>query len=102
MNGQEKPNFLIFITDQFNPNCLGYAGHPIVRTPHLEFVEFVLEGLPEEVFVGEVELAPDDLVRVLLLLLGEPSQGIHGVNVLLLSAHSLNKHRNNRMLHHIF
>jgi len=36
MNGQEKPNFLIFITDQFNPNCLGYAGHPIVRTPHLD------------------------------------------------------------------
>jgi arylsulfatase A-like enzyme len=36
MNVHEKPNFLIFITDQFNPNCLGYAGHPLVRTPNLD------------------------------------------------------------------
>ena len=31
-----RPNFLIFITDQFNPNCLGYAGHPVVNTPYLD------------------------------------------------------------------
>jgi arylsulfatase A-like enzyme len=32
----ECPNFLIFITDQFHPDCLGYAGHPIVRTPNID------------------------------------------------------------------
>jgi arylsulfatase A-like enzyme len=32
----KRPNILIFITDQFNPNCVGYAGHPVVRTPHLD------------------------------------------------------------------
>ena len=31
-----RPNFLIFITDQFHPDCLGYAGHPMVRTPNLD------------------------------------------------------------------
>ena len=32
----ERPNFLIFITDQFHPRCLGYAGHPVVRTPNID------------------------------------------------------------------
>ncbi len=31
-----RPNILIFITDQFHPDCLGYAGHPMVRTPNLD------------------------------------------------------------------
>ena len=31
-----RPNFLIFIVDQFHPRCLGYAGHPLVRTPNLD------------------------------------------------------------------
>lgn len=31
-----RPNFLIFITDQWHPDCLGYAGHPLVRTPNLD------------------------------------------------------------------
>ena len=31
-----RPNFLIFITDQWHPRCLGYAGHPLVRTPHID------------------------------------------------------------------
>ena len=30
------PNVLLFITDQFHPGCLGYAGHPVVRTPHID------------------------------------------------------------------
>lgn len=33
---EKKPNILIIITDQFNPKCLGYAGHPLVKTPHLD------------------------------------------------------------------
>ena len=32
----EHPNILIFITDQFHPRCLGYAGHPVVRTPNID------------------------------------------------------------------
>ena len=32
----KRPNFLIFIVDQFHPHCLGYAGHPLVRTPNLD------------------------------------------------------------------
>ena len=32
----KRPNFLVFIADQFHPNCLGYAGHPIVRTPNID------------------------------------------------------------------
>lgn len=31
-----KPNFLIIITDQFHPGCLGFAGHPVVKTPYLD------------------------------------------------------------------
>ena len=33
---QERPNFLIITTDQHNPTCFGYAGHPVVRTPHID------------------------------------------------------------------
>lgn len=36
MSIKNRPNFLIFITDQFNPRCLGYAGHPLVRTPNID------------------------------------------------------------------
>ena len=32
----QRPNFLVFITDQFHPRCLGYAGHPVVRTPSID------------------------------------------------------------------
>lgn len=39
-NGQpgetKPPNFLFLITDQFHPGCLGYAGHPVVRTPNID------------------------------------------------------------------
>jgi len=35
-HGPAPRNFLIFITDQFHPRCLGYAGHPVVRTPHID------------------------------------------------------------------
>jgi arylsulfatase A-like enzyme len=31
-----RPNFLIILTDQFHPGCLGYAGHPVVRTPNID------------------------------------------------------------------
>ena len=34
----DRPNFLIFITDQIHPDCLGYAGHPVVRTPHIDSI----------------------------------------------------------------
>jgi arylsulfatase A-like enzyme len=33
-----KPNFLFILTDQFHPGCLGYAGHPVVRTPNIDAI----------------------------------------------------------------
>ncbi|NQT59268.1 MAG: sulfatase-like hydrolase/transferase [Bacteroidetes bacterium] len=32
----KPPDFLIIMTDQFHPGCLGYAGHPLVKTPHID------------------------------------------------------------------
>ena len=31
-----RPNFLVIITDQWNPRVFGYAGHPMVRTPRID------------------------------------------------------------------
>ncbi len=31
-----KPNFLIFIIDQIHPDCLGYANHPLIKTPNID------------------------------------------------------------------
>ncbi len=33
---RERPNFLLFITDQHRADHLGCAGHPDVRTPHID------------------------------------------------------------------
>lgn len=30
------PDVVMIITDQWHPRCLGYAGHPLVRTPNLD------------------------------------------------------------------
>ncbi len=32
----ERPNILFLISDQHNAKCLGVAGHPDVKTPHLD------------------------------------------------------------------
>lgn len=32
----QKPNILVFITDQQHADCLGFAGHPLVKTPNLD------------------------------------------------------------------
>ena len=32
----EKPDIIIFMTDQWNARCLGYLGTPSVRTPHID------------------------------------------------------------------
>ncbi len=34
----KRPNFLFFITDQHRADYLGCAGHPIVRTPHIDAI----------------------------------------------------------------
>src|SRR3954463_6267683 len=31
-----RPNILFLVADEFRHDCLGAAGHPIVRTPHLD------------------------------------------------------------------
>lgn len=34
----EKPNLLLITTDQQRGDCVGYDGHPCVRTPHLDML----------------------------------------------------------------
>jgi arylsulfatase A-like enzyme len=36
MVGSGHPNFLLFITDQHRADHLGCAGHPLLRTPHID------------------------------------------------------------------
>jgi arylsulfatase A-like enzyme len=31
-----RPNVLLIMVDQQHPGCLGYAGHPVVRTPRID------------------------------------------------------------------
>ena len=32
----KQPNILLIMTDQLRGDCLGYAGHPDVKTPYLD------------------------------------------------------------------
>ena len=43
-----KPNFLFFITDQHRADWLGCAGHPVVKTPHID--EIAANGMRFENF----------------------------------------------------
>ena len=38
-----KPNILLITSDQHRADCLGFAGHPCIRTPHLDQLAF--EGI---------------------------------------------------------
>lgn len=31
-----RPDILLIMTDQFNPRCMGCAGDPVIKTPHLD------------------------------------------------------------------
>lgn len=31
-----KPNIVLIVTDQLRADCLGYSGHPDVKTPYLD------------------------------------------------------------------
>ena len=33
-----RPHILFFLTDQLRADCLGCAGHPMVKTPHIDHV----------------------------------------------------------------
>ena len=35
-SAQDRPNILWIMADPFNADCLSVAGHPQVRTPHLD------------------------------------------------------------------
>ncbi len=37
MSKSARPNFLLFITDQHRADFLGCYGHPVLRTPHIDF-----------------------------------------------------------------
>ena len=34
----DRPNFLFFITDQHRADYLGCAGHPVLKTPHIDSI----------------------------------------------------------------
>jgi arylsulfatase A-like enzyme len=34
----KRPNFVIFLTDQHRADLLGCAGHPVLRTPHIDSI----------------------------------------------------------------
>jgi arylsulfatase A-like enzyme len=35
---RQRPNFVIFLTDQHRADLLGCAGHPVLRTPHIDAI----------------------------------------------------------------
>lgn len=39
----KQPNILLLMADQWRADCLGFAGHPVVETPHLD--ELFTEGI---------------------------------------------------------
>src|SRR2546430_15427490 len=34
----ERPNFILFVTDQHRADFLGCYGHPVLRTPHIDSI----------------------------------------------------------------
>ena len=34
----KRPNFLFFMTDQHRADWLGCAGHPVLKTPHIDSI----------------------------------------------------------------
>jgi arylsulfatase A-like enzyme len=38
MSDKKRPNFLLIITDQHRADYLGCAGHPVLRTPHIDSI----------------------------------------------------------------
>ena len=34
----QQPNILFLMTDQMRGDCIGYAGHPNVKTPYLDSI----------------------------------------------------------------
>ncbi len=48
-----RPNFRIITTDQHNPTCFGYAGHPVVRTPNIDALAAARREISIPVGTGE-------------------------------------------------
>ncbi|MAE61898.1 MAG: arylsulfatase [Planctomycetaceae bacterium] len=34
----ERPNIVLFMTDQWRGDCLGIEGHPVLQTPHVDYL----------------------------------------------------------------
>ena len=43
----DRKNILFFMTDQLLWNALGYAGHPMVKTPHLDRLAAMSTNFPD-------------------------------------------------------
>ncbi len=50
-----RPNVILYTTDQHRGDCLGCAGNPVIKTPHLDsIVEWIHRVLPLDPAVIEV------------------------------------------------
>ena len=50
---KKQPNIVLIMTDQLRWDCLGYAGHPDVKTPYLDAIINVLSLYLDEDFMAE-------------------------------------------------
>ena len=58
MNGERaRPNILLILTDQQRGDCLGIEGHPVLQTPHLDFIGGDGRALPARL-LGIADLHP--------------------------------------------
>lgn len=68
----DAPNILLLMADQWRADCLGFAGHPAVETPHLD--ELFCDGVS---FARAYSACPTCIPARTALLTGL-SQGSHG------------------------
>ncbi len=70
---RERPNFILFVTDQHRADYLGCYGHPLLRTPHIDAI--ALRGTRfERFYVSSPQCMPN---RATLMTGRTPS--VHGV-----------------------
>ena len=70
---QRRPNFVIFLSDQHRADLLGCAGHPVLRTPHIDSIAG--EGVRFERFYVANPVCMPNRASILT---GRPSS-VHGV-----------------------
>lgn len=41
---QQRPNIILIMTDEMRGDCMGFAGHPDVKTPYIDSLAGCEEG----------------------------------------------------------